>query len=146
VRQDDQLRRRDVDAVCQELAHAGLAARVMIDCSHANSQKQHDRQVDVARDVAARLAAVTRASLASDREPRQSRPAGSRGWPTLHYGISITDACIGWDATVDTLHMLAEAVRQCCWRDSSKLATLRFVARADDAAARLPPACAAYPP
>ena len=46
-----------VDAVCTELAQAGLAARVMIDCSHANSQKQHDRQVDVARDVAAQVAA-----------------------------------------------------------------------------------------
>ena len=45
-----------VDATCNELAHAGLAARVMIDCSHANSQKQHERQVDVARDVAAQIA------------------------------------------------------------------------------------------
>jgi len=46
-----------VDATCDELAHAGLAARVMIDCSHANSQKQHERQVDVARDVARQVAA-----------------------------------------------------------------------------------------
>jgi 3-deoxy-7-phosphoheptulonate synthase len=45
-----------VEAVCQELAHAGLAARVMIDCSHANSQKQHERQVDVARDIAGQIA------------------------------------------------------------------------------------------
>src|SRR5215469_6711133 len=46
-----------VERVCAELAHAGLAPRVMIDCSHANSRKQHERQVDVARDVAAQMAA-----------------------------------------------------------------------------------------
>ena len=45
-----------VEAACKELAAAGLAARLMIDCSHANSQKQHERQIDVARDVAAQIA------------------------------------------------------------------------------------------
>ena len=102
-----------VDAVCKELAQAGLAARVMIDCSHANSQKQHDRQVDVARDVAAQVAAgdarIFGLMIESHIHPgRQDLVPGQ----PLEYGVSITDACIGWDATVDALRTLAEAVRQ----------------------------------
>jgi 3-deoxy-7-phosphoheptulonate synthase len=65
-----------VEAVCQELAHAGLTARVMIDCSHANSQKQHDRQVP---DRGRRRAHLRR----DDRESYQCRPAGSRSRPIL---------------------------------------------------------------
>src|SRR5205823_982903 len=45
-----------VDRVCGDLGHAGLAPRVMIDCSHANCQKQFERQLDVARDVAGQIA------------------------------------------------------------------------------------------
>ncbi|MEO8507523.1 MAG: 3-deoxy-7-phosphoheptulonate synthase AroG [Betaproteobacteria bacterium] len=102
-----------VEAVSRELAHAGLAARVMIDCSHANSQKQHDKQVDVARDVAAQVAAgdsrIFGVMIESHINPgRQDLVAGK----PLQYGVSITDACIGWDATVETLNMLAEGVRQ----------------------------------
>jgi 3-deoxy-7-phosphoheptulonate synthase len=102
-----------VEAVCQELAHAGLAARVMIDCSHANSQKQHDKQIDVARDVATQIAGgdarICGVMIESHLNPgRQDLVPGQ----PLQYGVSITDGCIGWDATVDTLHLLAEAVRQ----------------------------------
>ena len=99
-------------SVCAELAHAGLAAHVMIDCSHANSQKQHDRQVAVARDIGGADRRRRRAHLRRhDREPPQSRPAGPRAGPAAAYGVSITDACIGWDATVEVLHGLADAVR-----------------------------------
>src|SRR5262245_18933813 len=102
-----------VEAVCHELAHAGLASHVMIDCSHANSQKQHERQVDVARDVATQIAAgdarIMGAMSASHiNGGRQDLVTGQ----PLAYGVSITDACIGWDTTVDVLHTLADAVRQ----------------------------------
>jgi 3-deoxy-7-phosphoheptulonate synthase len=102
-----------VDAVCKELANNGLAARVMIDCSHANSQKQHDRQIGVARDIAAQVAGgdsrIFGAMIESHLNAgRQDLVPGQ----ALQYGVSITDACIGWDATVDTLQVLAEAVRQ----------------------------------
>jgi len=85
----------------------------MIDCSHANSQKQHDRQVDVARDVAAQVAAGDARIFGVMIEShinagRQDLMPGQ----ALQYGVSITDACIGWDATVETLHALAEGVRQ----------------------------------
>jgi 3-deoxy-7-phosphoheptulonate synthase len=101
-----------VDATCNELAHAGLAARVMIDCSHANSQKQHDRQVDVARDVARQVAAgdarIFGVMIESHLNPgRQDLLPGQ----ALEYGVSITDACIGWDATEGLLRELAQAVR-----------------------------------
>ncbi len=101
-----------VDAVCKDLANAGLAARVMVDCSHANSQKQYERQIEVARDVAAQVAAgdarIFGMMIESHLNPgRQDLVPGN----PLQYGVSITDACIGWDDTADVLRALAEAVR-----------------------------------
>jgi 3-deoxy-7-phosphoheptulonate synthase len=101
-----------VAATCKELAAAGLAARLMIDCSHANSQKKAERQLDVARDIAAQIAAgddrIFGVMIESHLNPgRQDLVLGQ----ALQYGVSITDACIGWDATIDALHSLAEAVR-----------------------------------
>jgi 3-deoxy-7-phosphoheptulonate synthase len=101
-----------VTATCNELAHAGLAARVMIDCSHANSQKRYERQVDVARDVARQVAdgdaRIFGVMIESHLNPgRQDLVSGQ----PLRYGGSVTDACIGWDATEGVLRELAEAVR-----------------------------------
>ncbi|MEO5700390.1 MAG: 3-deoxy-7-phosphoheptulonate synthase AroG [Casimicrobiaceae bacterium] len=103
---------RNVESTCQRLGAAGLAQRLMIDCSHANSEKKHERQVDVARDIAQQVAAgdarIMGVMLESHLNPgRQDLVPGH----TLQYGMSITDACIGWDATVDTLRELAGAVR-----------------------------------
>jgi 3-deoxy-7-phosphoheptulonate synthase len=102
-----------VDRVCGELGHAGLAARVMIDFSHANSQKNFERQLEVARDVAGQIAGgddrIVGAMIESHINPgRQDLIPGE----SLAYGVSITDACIGWDATVGALRELAEAVRR----------------------------------
>ena len=85
----------------------------MVDCSHANSQKQHERQLDVARDVAGQIAAgdarICGVMIESHINPgRQDLVPGQ----ALQYGVSVTDACIGWDDTVDALRTLAEAVRQ----------------------------------
>jgi 3-deoxy-7-phosphoheptulonate synthase len=102
-----------VEATCAMLASAGLAARLMIDCSHANSGKRHERQVDVARDVASQIAngdeRIFGVMLESHlKEGRQDLVPGRE----LEYGVSITDACIGWETTVPTLELLAEAVRK----------------------------------
>ena len=102
-----------VDKVCSELGHAGLAARVMIDCSHANSQKQFERQIEVARDVAGQIARgddrIIGVMFESHINPgRQDLLPGQ----SLEYGVSITDACIGWDASVGVLRELADAVRR----------------------------------
>ena len=52
----------DVDATCAVLKAAGLREQVMIDVSHANSSKQHQRQITVAQDVAGQIARATTAS------------------------------------------------------------------------------------
>ena len=102
-----------VASTCRELALAGLAAKLMIDCSHANSQKKHERQVDVARDVAAQIAGGDQRICGLMLEShinagRQDLVPGKE----LLYGVSITDPCIGWETTVDVVAHLAESVRR----------------------------------
>jgi 3-deoxy-7-phosphoheptulonate synthase len=98
--------------VCQELVEAGLPPRVMIDCSHANSNKNHTRQPAVCRDVAGQIAQGNRDIIGVMLE--SNLVAGAQkmvpGKP-LVYGQSITDACMGWDETLELLAVLAKAVR-----------------------------------
>jgi 3-deoxy-7-phosphoheptulonate synthase len=101
----------DVQAACAVLAKAGLREQVMVDFSHANSDKQHRRQMDVGRNVAAQMAAgerrITGVMIESHlHEGRQDLVAGQ----PLKPGVSVTDACIGWDDTVQLLGELAAAV------------------------------------
>ncbi len=102
-----------VEAACRELASAGLRQHVMIDFSHANSAKQFQRQLDVGADVARQLGAGERriagVMIESHINPgRQDLLPGK----ALEYGVSITDACLGWGDTVNLLETLAEGVRQ----------------------------------
>jgi len=101
-----------VDAAAREIAAAALAARLMIDFSHANSVKDFKRQIAVANDVAAQIAAgedrimgvMVESHLVEGRQnlvPEQP----------LEYGKSITDACIGWEDSVSVLETLAQSVR-----------------------------------
>ena len=103
--------RGSVDAAAIELARAGVAPRIMIDTSHANSSKKPENQPLVAADIARQV---------SDGEQRiigvmiESNLVAGRqevvpGKP-LTYGQSITDGCIDWETTVSTLNVLAEAV------------------------------------
>jgi 3-deoxy-7-phosphoheptulonate synthase len=101
-----------VDAACRELASAGLRQQVMIDFSHANASKQHQRQLEVSADVARQVAAgdsrITGVMVESHLHAgRQDLVPGK----PLAYGVSITDACIGWDDSVAVLEQLAAAVR-----------------------------------
>ncbi len=95
------------------LASAGLAARIMIDASHANSRKLPARQIDVCRDIGTQIARgsgnIFGIMLESNLvEGRQNVVEGQ----TLTYGQSITDACISWQDTEVVLHELANAVQQ----------------------------------
>jgi 3-deoxy-7-phosphoheptulonate synthase len=101
-----------VDDACKELAKAGLAPRVMIDCSHANSSKQYKRQIDVAQNVAGQLAAGDQRifGLMVESHLHEGRQELETGC-TLEYGKSITDACLGWEDTIALLDTLAEGVR-----------------------------------
>jgi 3-deoxy-7-phosphoheptulonate synthase len=101
-----------VEETSRLLEKAGLPARVMIDCSHANSRKDHTRQPGVCRDVAAQIAAGDRRIVGLMLESNlvagaQQHVPGRE----LVYGQSLTDACIGWDETYTLLGELAQAVR-----------------------------------
>ena len=105
-----------VAAACAEIEAAKLPCNLMVDCSHANSAKQHQRQVEVARDVAAQLKAGTDCIFGLMVESHlvagaQKFSAGQDDPARLAYGQSITDACIGWDDSVAVLEVLSEAVR-----------------------------------
>jgi 3-deoxy-7-phosphoheptulonate synthase len=87
----------------------------MIDCSHANCAKQHERQLDVAREIARQVAGGSRrvfgAMIESHLNPGAQKFAPGRDDPAaLAYGVSITDPCLGWDDTVTALEFLADAV------------------------------------
>jgi len=103
----------DVEAACQALQASGLSPKVMVDVSHANSSKQHLRQIEVAADVAAQVAAGdTRImGVMIESHLHEGRQDLQPGQP-LRPGVSITDACIGFEQTVPVLDGLAQAVRQ----------------------------------
>ena len=105
-----------VAAACTELEAARLPAQLMVDCSHANSSKQHQRQVDVARDVAAQLAGGSRRIFGVMVESHlcdgaQKFTPGKDDPDKLAYGQSITDACIGWDDSLAVLAALSDGVK-----------------------------------
>ncbi|MDB5779354.1 MAG: phospho-2-dehydro-3-deoxyheptonate aldolase [Polaromonas sp.] len=104
--------RADVDATCAQLRSAGLREQVMIDVSHANSSKQHRRQIDVAFDVAGQVAAGDRRiiGLMIESHLNEGRQDIVPGQP-LQHGVSVTDACISFAQTVPVLEKLAAAVR-----------------------------------
>ncbi len=101
-----------VSASCDTLRAAGLREQVMIDASHGNSSKQYQRQIAVAHDVAGQIAAGERRIIGMMieshlEEGRQDLVPGA----ALKHGVSITDACIGFEQTVPLLRSLAAAVR-----------------------------------
>ena len=104
---------RAVEEVVAKLEGVGASPRVMIDCSHANSGKDHLRQPGVAADVAGQIAGgsdsifgVMIESFLVDGSQDHTRTK------ELVYGQSITDKCLGWERTEPVLHDLAEAVRK----------------------------------
>ena len=101
-----------VAAACKELAAAGLAERLMIDFSHANSRKDFRRQLEVGEEVGRRIADGDRhiVGVMIESHLKEGRQDLVPGKP-LVYGQSITDGCIGWERSVPLLEQLADAVR-----------------------------------
>lgn len=101
-----------IAAAREVLAKSNLEELMMVDCSHANSSKDYRRQIPVMEDVAAQIAGgdasifglMVESNLV---EGKQNLVLGKG----LTYGQSVTDGCIGWDATVSLLDTLAAAVR-----------------------------------
>ncbi len=103
-----------VKAAKEALAKKGQKQVMMIDCSHGNSKKDHRNQPLVAKTIAAQLRqgedGIVAVMIESNiHEGSQKVPSDGPGG--LKRGISITDACISWEATVDVLNDLAESVR-----------------------------------
>jgi len=105
-----------VTAACRELEATKLAPTLMVDCSHANSSKQHGRQVDVARDIAGQVAKGSHQVFGIMVESHlqagaQKFTPGKDDPRRLEYGRSITDACLGWPESVQVLEMMSDAVK-----------------------------------
>jgi 3-deoxy-7-phosphoheptulonate synthase len=101
-----------VQVACQDLAQSGLAQRLMIDASHANSNKKPENQPSVCKDIAQQVAAGDTRIIGVMVEShlvagRQDLVAGQ----PLTYGQSITDGCIDWESSVAVLEELAQAVQ-----------------------------------
>jgi len=104
-----------VDEACSDLAKAKLPQTLMVDCSHANSSKQHEKQLDVARDIASQVASGSSQVFGLMIESHlvagaQKFTPGKDDASKLAYGQSITDACLGWDDSVAALQILSDAV------------------------------------
>ena len=106
-----------VAAACKDLEAAKLHPSLMVDFSHANSSKQHQKQLEVAADIAAQIAGGSRSVFGVMIESHlqagaQKFTPGKDDAAKLTYGQSITDACLGWDDTVAAIETLAHAVKQ----------------------------------
>ncbi|MBA1360315.1 3-deoxy-7-phosphoheptulonate synthase [Burkholderia gladioli] len=102
-----------VEACCAVLRKAGLREQVMVDCSHANSNKSHERQIEVAQDLAGQLARGEQriVGVMVESHLEAGRQDLKPGVP-LKRGVSITDACLSWAQTEPVLDVLADAVRR----------------------------------
>jgi 3-deoxy-7-phosphoheptulonate synthase len=106
-----------VEAACKDLEAAKLPPTLMVDCSHANSSKQHERQLDVARDIATQVGGGSKRIFGVMVESHlqagnQKFNAGKDDPAKLEYGKSITDACLGWDDSLEVLQVLSDAVKR----------------------------------
>ena len=106
----------NVAAACKDLEAAKLPTTLMVDCSHANSSKQHEKQIDVAKDIGAQVGSGSRhifgVMVESHLQPGNQKFTPGKDQPSsLQYGKSITDACIGWDDSIQVLQTLSDAVK-----------------------------------
>ena len=106
----------DVDSVStceQQLLKSNLPANIMIDCSHENSSKNHERQALVMDDAANQIVQGNRSIVGFMVESNLA--AGNQKIPAnkadLQYGVSITDACVDWATTEDMVRNLRERVK-----------------------------------
>jgi len=97
----------------EKLAQAGIESGVMIDFSHANSLKQHQRQIEVSKDVAHQIASGNQhiKGVMIESHLNEGRQNNEPDKP-LQYGVSITDACINWQDTAPMLETLSQAIQQ----------------------------------
>ncbi|CAH1762828.1 9006_t:CDS:10, partial [Entrophospora sp. SA101] len=127
----------NVKNAVSKLEAAKLTARIMIDCSHGNSQKVFSKQVDVVKDIVEQLKTsptgfnIMGVMIESNLvEGRQDLPPD--GGANLTYGQSITDACIGWETTVQVLDLLREGVHARRTRNAALICLVKDTPSIDD--------------
>jgi len=105
-----------VDAAAAVMEKNGMQVRIMVDCSHGNSNKDHKNQPKVAEKVCEQIAAGNKGIIGLMIEShlcegKQSLSPGETDISTLKRGVSVTDACIDFDTTEVTLRQIADAVK-----------------------------------
>ena len=97
----------------QQLEKVGIPANIMIDCSHANSNKDHTLQPLVIDNVASQIAEGNRSivALMVESNLKGGNQALSANPDEMEYGVSVTDACVDWESTEDALLRMADTVR-----------------------------------
>jgi 3-deoxy-7-phosphoheptulonate synthase len=103
-----------IDEAATMLREQHLTESVMVDCSHGNSLKDFRNQPLVARNLASQISAGCKVitSVMIESNLVEGNQKLTKDLKSLTHGQSITDACLGWDDTVETLDVLAEAVRK----------------------------------
>lgn len=103
---------KSIDDAVSALQQSNLAPRLMVDLSHANSQKQHKNQLKVGNEIANQISVgsnkIFGVMIESHLHEGKQNIAPLK---SLKYGVSITDACIGWQDTENLLTTLAQATR-----------------------------------
>ena len=105
-----------VASACEELTKSKLTPSLMVDLSHANSNKQHERQIEVAKDIANQISKGSKQIFGVMIESHlmggaQKFTPGKDDPSQLNYGQSITDACINWDDSLNVLENLAQSIK-----------------------------------
>ncbi len=102
----------DITTTCEQLEKSGLKARIMVDCSHGNSYKDHSKQINVAHSLAEQIKAGEQSIFGVMIESFlvEGNQAVKENQP-LTYGQSITDACVNLAESEDILDLLADAVK-----------------------------------
>ena len=106
----------DILRAAKLVADEGLVRPVMVDCSHGNANKDYTRQGKVCREIIQQIAAGQNENQALMGLMLESNlKPGNQQWKEgtkIQYGVSITDACLGWEETESLLHAAAEATMQ----------------------------------
>ena len=101
---------KSIDEVSARLDKAGLPQQIIVDCSHANSMKDHKKQITVVDDLAKQLSLGEKRIKGLMIESNITEGNQNINDPNLIYGKSVTDACIGWEDTEKVLYTLSEAI------------------------------------